>query len=145
MMFIFLTVGGCAGVLHSVSMLPGMSDSVPPLEVLGLQDRRLVMFLKNVDRLESDALRCVLSQVVGEKCNFVKQVEGKRLLAKTIDYEKLLEGPGKHQSKGVSDRSIREDSKDSSVVEQCSTKQKPGQRTEQDHSPVSVITKLSSG
>jgi len=93
--FIYLTVAGCLAVQDSFSKLPDMS--LPPLALLGGENRRLVIFVKKVEKAELTILENSLRSVVGEKLALVSQNVGKKLLAKTMEHGKLFSVPSKEE------------------------------------------------
>jgi hypothetical protein len=88
LLFLYLTVPGCLSVQTSLNRLPGMS--VPPLALLGGENRRLVVCVKKMGQDEGEKLTDALHIVMGEQLVIVDQSFAKMLLAKTVDHRKLF-------------------------------------------------------
>eukprot|EP00092_Neocalanus_flemingeri_P020663 GFUD01022390.1.p1 GENE.GFUD01022390.1~~GFUD01022390.1.p1 ORF type:complete len:789 (+),score=259.32 GFUD01022390.1:43-2409(+) len=93
LLFLYLTVPGCLAVQTSLERLPGMS--VPPLALLGVENRRMVVCIKKMGKEEGERLTFVLQVVMGERLAVVDQSFAKRLLAKKENHSKLFTVAGK--------------------------------------------------
>jgi len=88
LLFLYLTAPGCLAVQSRFDVLPDMS--VPPLALLGGENRRVVVFCKKIVSDEGERLINALRVLLADKFAVITQSSAKRLLAKTVDHIKLF-------------------------------------------------------